>query len=621
MSDKKNVLGPHVSRREFVQGVMVGVAAISGGAPAWATDADYPPAKVGMRGAHVGAFEVAHQLAREGKSWPEPSSFTDEPYDLVVVGAGISGLSTALFYQQAFGPQARILLLDNHDDFGGHAKRNEFSVAGRTLIGYGGSQSIDSPGSYSTSAKRLLKELGVEVERFYHYYDKDYFKKRKLQSGLFLNARYFGERRLLQKDLIYSWQESPDVAEVSDAYLRQFPFADGERAALKKLLTSNDDFLPELDLDGKQKYLQTHSYSTYLTEKLKLPPKVLALVEERLDGWWGLGTDAISGMEALRNGLPGLAGLAIPLPQTEHGNEPYIFHFPDGNASIARLLVQRLIPAVAPGVGMDDIVKARFDYSQLDLRGGSVRLRLKSTVVHTENRAEGVHVTYVQDGVARRVLAKHAVLACYNAIIPFVCPSLPDAQKVALREQVKVPMAYVNVALTNWRALAAAGVSDVSCPRSFFNWVTMDFPVSMGGYAYTQSPDQPVLLHMPFYPKTLGQGMAPKDQYRLGRYRLLSLSFADFEREIVAQLTEMLGPYGFDAARDISAITVNRWPHGYAYEYIDLFDPQWAPGTAPHERARVPFGNIHIGNSDSQAFAYVDGAIDAARRVVDEIVG
>ncbi|MDN3638420.1 FAD-dependent oxidoreductase [Simiduia curdlanivorans] len=614
-----STLGPEVTRRDFCQGALMGAAAWSVGAPSFAAEAaDYPPLKTGMRGAHIGSFEVAHGLAREGKVWLSPNNYVDPEYDVVIVGAGISGLATAYFYQQAMGPAAKILLLDNHDDFGGHAKRNEFTVEGKTLIGYGGSQSIDSPGSYSKSAKQLLLDLGVETERFYTLFDRDYFRQRKLTKGLFLTENFFGKRCFLAQDFVYNWEA--DQAKATEAAIDELPFSDQERASLSQLLFSSADFLAPMTVDEKLSYLLKNSYSTYLTDKLHIPAKVLALVEERLDGWWGLGTDALSAMEAYRNDLPGFSGLGLPAPELEHGDEPYIFHFPDGNASLARLLVRKLIPSVAAGDSMDDIVKAAFDYAQLDVKSHAVKLRLNSTVVRAENNQSGVDVTYVQAGAAYKVKAKAAVMACYNAMIPHLCPQLPPVQKQALAEQVKVPMAYVNVALKNWRALAKAGVREVNCPRSFFTWVTMDFPVSMGGYAYAQSEHEPVLLHMPFYPKSLGQGLAAKQQYRLGRYRLLALSFADFEREVVAQLTAMFAPFGFDAKRDISAITVNRWPHGYAYEYVDLFDPAYGPGEAPHERARRPFGRIHIGNSDSQAFAYVDGAIDAARRVVDEIL-
>lgn len=611
-------LGRGINRREFIQGTLV-ASAMAGSLPSWADIGPYPPAKTGLRGAHPGSFEVAHSIAREGKQWPVPSALTDTPYDLVVVGAGISGLATAWFYQAKYGRDKRILILDNHDDFGGHAKRNEFKAGGKTLIGYGGSQSIDSPASYSEAAQGLLRALGVKTERFYDYYDQSYFQRRKLKAGLFLNRAHFGSSRLINDDQIYNWRTGTDPANITDEYLDQFPLSETEKLKLKTLLTSDKDWLRGKTHAQKLSYLRSVSYSHCLREHLGMPDKVLDLVQERLDGWWGLGTDAISALEAWRNGLPGMAALHLPEPELDHGNEPYIFHFPDGNASVARLLVRQLIPSIAPGNSMEDVVSAAFDYGKLDTDNQAVRIRLNATAVNVENSAQGTRVVYVKDGKSHKIHARHCVLACYNAIIPYLCPSLPTAQKAQLKEQVKVPMAYVNVALNNWRAFQKAGVSEFNCPRAFYTWVSMDFPVTMGGYQYPQSADEPVVLHLPYYPKQLGSGLTAKEQYRLGRYQLLGLSFADFERAAVAQLNEALGPFGFAAEKDIAAITVNRWPHGYAYEYVDLFDPDYAPGLAPHELARKAFGHIHIGNSDSEAFAYVDGAIDAAWRVVQEM--
>src|SRR5262249_18544032 len=151
-----------------------------------ATDAKeyYPPALLGMRGNHDGSFSYAHRL-RDGEAWDadgDPSG-TAERYDLVVVGGGISGLSAAYFYRQKIAKDARILILDNHDDFGGHAKRNEFRAGNRTLLSYGGTQSIESPGKYSRDAHQLIVELGVDTSRFYKAYDRNLYPKLKLGTG------------------------------------------------------------------------------------------------------------------------------------------------------------------------------------------------------------------------------------------------------------------------------------------------------------------------------------------------------------------------------------------------------------------------------------------------------
>jgi spermidine dehydrogenase len=306
------------------------------------------------------------------------------------------------------------------------------------------------------------------------------------------------------------------------------------------------------------------------------------------------------------------------LEVTRQDHEPYIYHFPDGIASVPRLLVRALIPGVAPGNTMEDVVLAKFDYSKLDERNSIVRVRLNSTVVHVANEKNGgVSVTYVRGGKAHVANSAACILACWNMMIPYMCPEMSQAQKEALAYGVKVPLVYTNVQLRNWSAFDKLKTHSVHCPGAFFSGVEMDFPVSMGGYEFTQKPDQSCVIHMQYVP--VGPGETAREKQRTGRMRLLTTDFATFERNIRDQLSRILGSAGFDPAADIEAITVNRWPHGYAYEYNSLYDPVWPPGQAPNEIARKPCGNIHIANSDAGAFAYTNEAIDQGYRAVQEI--
>ena len=144
-----------ITRRDFLNGVAVTAGAalmpwdLFAAQPA-NSSTYYPPALTGLRGSHVGAFEAAHAL-RDGTFWQSAGKPEDtgESYDLIVVGGGISGLAAAHFYRKAAGEKARILILENHDDFGGHAKRNEITAGGRVLVANGGTLAIESPYSYS----------------------------------------------------------------------------------------------------------------------------------------------------------------------------------------------------------------------------------------------------------------------------------------------------------------------------------------------------------------------------------------------------------------------------------------------------------------------------------------
>ena len=293
--------------------------------------------------------------------------------------------------------------------------------------------------------------------------------------------------------------------------------------------------------------------------------------------------------------------------------------FPDGNASIARLLVHSLIPAVAPGSNAGNIAMAQFDYSRLDQAASPVRLRLESTVVNVANRDSGTSVTYVNQGRLLRVNSRHAVMACYHCIIPYLCPDMPAEQKEAQKYQVKRPLILTNVLLRDSKALDTLGISGAYCPGRLHGAVWQVKGVNTGGYRLHWEEAGPVPVMFWGSVRPPDSGVPIKEQHRASRALMLAMTFEDFEREVRTVLDGMLGPAGFDAKDDILAITVNRWPHGYAYGYLDLWDPEWPEGEAPHEIARQPFGNITIANADAAADAYTHVAIDEARRAVGEL--
>jgi spermidine dehydrogenase len=624
-----------ITRRDFLNGVSFAVgASLLAVNPLWseafglpqspfAPEKDpnyYPPAKTGMRGSHDGSWEVAHAL-RDGKQWPE-SIADNEFYDLIVVGAGLSGLAAAYFYRQATGAKARILLLDNHDDFGGHAKRNEFRAGNRLLLGYGGTQSIEAPGYYSQESIALLKELGIDVQRFFKYYDQKLYESMKLGEATFFDKETFGVDRLVPEAGLHYF--GPNFTRETAA---QLPIALAAQHDIIRLQESSVDYLPELTPEEKRARLIKTSYRDFLLQYVKVHPDVVKIFQTAPHDLYGVGVDAVSAYECARYGYPGFAGIALPKHPEEKNNEedePYIFHFPDGNASIARMLVRSLVPGVLAGDTMEDIVTARMNYAGLDDPGSRIRLRLNSTAVRAQHVGDSpavqeVEVTYVRGGQGRRVRAAHCVLACYNMIIPYLCPEMSDKQKQALSYCVKIPLVYTNVQIRNWKSFEKLRINAIYSPGGYFSNVALDFPVSMGDYRFPSSPEESCLLHLLRTP--CRPGLACKDQYRAGRYELLSTTFETFERNVRDQLGRMLSAGDFDPARDIQAITVNRWPHGYAYEYNSLFEPLDQPASErPCVAGRQPFGRIHIANSDADGQAYTNIAIDQGYRAVAEIV-
>ena len=585
----------------------------------------YPPGLMGMRGSHPGSFESGHAL-RDSRHWDDGASVVDtgEHYDLIVVGGGISGLSAAYSFRKLHGPQSRILILDNHDDFGGHAKRNEFTVGGRTLIGFGGTEAIEAPRSYTPQAMGLLRELGIDIKRFEKYYDSDFRRVNGLRYCSFFDRTVFGEDKLCAERTDSVYGRRPVERSELDAFVAQVPFAQEAKRDLLRMHLERVDYLAGKGAAEKVELLKHISLKAFLEQYAHVHPDVVSFYQQITHGLFGVGIDAVaalSGIGFLPEGVG--AGLALPKVSEEMGSEPYIYHFPDGNASIARLLVRSLVPGSAPGSTMEDIVTARVNYAALDQSSAPVRIRLNSTAVRVKHlgdpaSATAVDVIYVNGGKAQRVRGKTAILACWNAVIPYMCPEMPQTQRDGLAYCVKVPLVYGTVAIQEWSALKKLGVGRVYCPASYFSYVNMDYPVSIGTYHHPRSPDEPCLLQLVRTP--CQPGLSTKEQHRAGRAELFTTAFSTFEHHVRDQLGRMFGPGGFDPDKDIEGITINRWPHGYAYDYSTLWDPQWPPGQAPHLLGRRPFGRIAIANADSGANAETSCAIDEGLRASREVL-
>lgn len=646
-NDRELGMARRITRRDFLNGIAVSGSALAAASklaehpvdladPEQAPDY-YPPVLTGMRGDHDQIYQVPHSL-RDRDFWKTAGapSATGEEYDLVIVGGGISGLAAAHFYRQAAGNSSRILILDNHDDFGGHAKRNEFHQTGRMLLGYGGTFSIESPQPYSSVAKHLIDELGIDVSSTARVFD------RKLYPALGLSPSVFFDKETFGKDVLVveprpDWYSDPAPKQTAGQRWKIFfnaaPIADAAKHDLRRLYEEKKDYLPGLTSDEKKARMARVSYASFLAGAMGAHPDVVKYFQARPYSLFGLGIDAVSAQDAWGLGFPGFDGMNLdPKPglgqnrdaiRTEEG-ERYFYHFPDGNSSIARLLVRSLIPEAVPGANARDIVTARTNFALLDKKGCSTRIRLNSTVVRVRHMgdpasAQSVEIAYVRLGKLQSVRASKCILACWHVMIPYICSELPVEQKTALASAAKVPLVYTNVVLRNWKAFEKLGVSSVYAPGSFHSEVNLDLPVSVGDYRCPRRPGEPIVVHMQRVPTR--PGLPSRAQHRAGRMDLFNTTFETFERNIRDQLARTLSPGGFDPAKDIAAITVNRWPHGYAYEYNSLWDKFWLEGgPLPCVAARQPFGRIAIANSDAGAYAYTDGAIDQGHRAVQELL-
>lgn len=631
-----------MQRRDFLNGMALSIVAgmsplqLLYGNEAKITDFTkeyYPPSLLGLRGSNNASYQFAHML-RDGDKFDFSIIKPKEEYDLVIVGAGISGLAAAFFYQEKFGKDKKILILDNHDDFGGHARRNEFNLKDQTILSYGGSESFQSPKAlYSKEVLHLLNSLGISIDKLAKDFDVNFYPDLKLSRGVYFSKSEFGvdkivsgnPRKVICDDIPTDKTNGKSVEE----FINEFPFNSKDKKDLISLFKSEKDYLKGMSKEEKEKYIQKTSYKKFLEEKVKLSNEAIKFFEGMSDDFLALGIDAISCEDARISFLPGFDKLGLDPIEGEalaEMEEPYIYHCADGNASVARLLVKRLIPNICKeNDNLDDITLSHFDYSQLDLKQNKVKIRLNSTVINAENTKNGALITYVKQGKTYRVKSKKVVMANYNSMIPYIIPTLPKEQKEALSKNVKTSLLHTKVIIKNWEPFIKLGVHEIYSPRMPYARTKLDYPVDIGNYHHPRDPKKPICVHMVCSPLVFAniqgidlEGMDARDRARIGRNLLITMSFEEHEKIIRDQLQGMLGNAGFDHQKDIEAIIVNRWGHCYSYTENSLYDdPKEAKETI--KTARKPFKNIVIANSDSDWQAYMHAAIDQAYRAISEL--
>jgi spermidine dehydrogenase len=632
-----------IKRRDFLNGTALAIIAGMTPLDILAKESPnnyYPPKLTGLRGNHPGSFENAHALGREHKSFLIDKQAVEESYDLVVVGAGISGLSAAYFYHKK-NKDAKILILDNHDDFGGHAIRNEFDTRKNFILGYGGSESLQSPKSqYEEISINLLKELGVGIDELGRKFNRNFYPDLNLSRGVFFDRENFQQDKLVSGDPGRNVSDDIDFKRLNGRnikdFINDFPMSESDRKSLIKLHVEKIDYLPKMSKEEKVNYLEKTSYYDFLMKNVGLSKQAIKYFLQRSNDFEAISIDGVSAFNARVLALPGLEGMGLPELDPDDASvlyDPYIYHFPDGNSSIARLLVSHLIPKATGGKkDMNSIILAKVNYKYLDEKDSFIKLRLNSTVVNVQNvKNPLVDIGYldkpklnkkselVKIGNLHRIQAKKVIMAGYNMMIPYIVNEIPQEQKEALSQNVKAPLVYTNVVISNWKSFKKLGVHEIYSACLPYSRIKLDYPVDIGGYQHPRDPEKPICLHMVYVPTFPNKGMDARTQSRAGRYKLLTTPFSVLENDIRSQLQRMLGPTGFfDHKKDILAITVNRWAHGYSYAFNSLFDDE-EKSNALIKLARKPFGNIAIANSDSDWGPYVNVAIEQANRAVNEI--
>ncbi|WP_214415527.1 NAD(P)-binding protein [Sphaerisporangium fuscum] len=620
-----------ISRRDFFDGVATaaGCAALRAPRRRAGTGPVLPvprpaPRPHGLRGNTPDAIGVPHAV-RDGRFWqragtPEP---TGESYDLVVAGAGVSGVAAAYAWTRRH-PRARVLVLDNHDDVGGHARRSVFHPAGRgdPLIGHGGSGSLYAPSTWSPEGTALLADLGVDLTQAGRRLDTSLYPRLGMHDAVFCDRETFGADRLVVLD----------PRGTTERWVAGLPIAAEARRDLVRLFDDPPDWLPGLPDGRKKELLAGLTYAGFLREVCRVHPDVVRFCQTMPSATWGYGSDVLGAIDAWASAgpftYPGFAGLGLDASEPSPYNSPGVArrwgardadvrYWPEGADALVRMMIARMVPGFATAASADGITTASFDLGALDRPGNRVRVRLSSPVVLARNDVRGATVGYFDGHRVRTVRAGGVVLACWNAMIPYLVDDLPAEQKEAMRQAVKMPLVHATAQLRDWRAFREAGVRRARFTGAY--WVTAELapPVGTASYRCPRSPDEPIAVHLVHPPAR--RGMAPRDAAAAGRRTLLATPYEAMEYRVREQLARLLGPYGFDPARDIEALTVHRWGHGYAPEYVRPWDAFYPDGPLPADTARRRFGRIAIANSDSVPGADADAAVSSAYRAVRDL--
>lgn len=650
-------MGRAIDRRDFIQGVAVAAAgstfamaapsafakAAMGpmGASLPGVNVDgavsattYPPFRTGMRGHHPGAFEAAHEM-RDGKVFPAGEA-TNEMYDLVVVGGGISGLAAAWYFRERFGNDAKILVLDNMDDFGGHAKRNEFYANGKQLIANGGSSYMVGTKFWTKDSIALTNHLGIGPGNPTDRSDGNLYKSLGLQSASFFRKEVYG------KDLLV---RGGSTLRFDKAWLAQVPLPNEVKESLDRFVNGNVDYFPGMSEAQKVETLRSMSYRDYMLNVAKVHPDVVPLMQ----GIWCLGSDMGSAWFAFFRHRPGFGGLGIERPANSPEGETIEhsdYHLPAGNSDIARLIVRDLIPDALPPGNFAEVETKRVDYSTLDRAGQKVRIRLSSIVTQVKHEGPAgrlfdpdnseCSISYIKDGKMMAVRGKNVVMACMNNVVPYLIPELPEEQKGAMHQAVRAVNQVTNVLFRNWKPFVEAKVGNVAFPNTFYGAMGLAQQRYLGEMVPSTSPDQPMVVgfntgsnsgvcsNTTMLSELCGgnppePGTYADDQFRMARAGLLATPFEYFEKAVRTQAAAVFAGTSFDPARDILAITVNRWGHGFTTGRNTLYEADREATVSPTAIAKQPFGRITIANSDAGGVSTAGTAMDEAFRAVREL--
>ncbi len=631
---------PHITRRDFLNGALLGVggalfgcrprsrSAPAGGAGAsWSLSPDwYGYGGVGdyrlSHGNTPEAVENAHRL----RDRAVPAAFdrvaSIEDCNLVIVGAGFAGLGAALEFSKRRRPGQTCLMLDNHPIFGGEAKENEFDVGGVRLIGPQGSNGFFVPPAVEDAERasgdaRYYAELGVPRE----FQFRDWPAAEKPQRFSPDNYEYLVPHLEQHTSVGHFLRSGPSgegtwAIDMWERRLANTPLSPNARETLLRWHASGATRRFASD-EQAMRALDTMSYQDFLERELHLGPEAARYADLFLASAVGLGSDAVSAYAAYQLPMPALTD---PLPPDLRR-----VSFPGGNSGFIRYFLKRLIPdAIAGTDSFEDIIIGRINLDALDRPGQPLRMRLRSTVVsveHESDRASSgtVRVVYTRNGRLHGVRARAVIMATGGWMNLHVVRDMPAAYRQAYGQFVHAPFLVANVALTNWRFLYRLGITAAIWDRDegdFGYTCNIRNPMQVGSYQPPLDPEQPTILT--FYTPFHHPGLPLREQTTRGRIELLQTSYPEFERQIHGQMMKLFASSGFNPQRDVAGLILDRWGHAFSVPFPGFFGG--APGKAPRDVIRKPHGQIAFAHSELNGWQHWGPAADEGRRAFNQLI-
>ncbi len=626
--------GPHITRRDFLNGALLGVGGAllacrarperapgDGASASWSLGPDwYGYGGVGdyrfSHGNTPEAVETAHRL-RDGAL---PAGFDRveaiEDYDLVIVGGGFAGLGAALEYSKRGKAGQTCLMLDNHLIMGGEAKENEFDVGGVRLIGPQGSNGFFLPAvvqdpERASGDARYCAELGVPRE----FQFRDWPAAEKPLRFSPDNYEYLVPHLEQHTSVGHFFRTGPSgegtwAIDMWERRLANTPLSATARETLLRWHASGATRRFASD-EQAVRALDTMSYQDFLERELHMAPEAARYADLFLASAVGLGSDAVSAYVAYQLPMPALTD---PLPPDLRR-----VSFPGGNSGFVRFFLKRLIPDAIQGTGrFEDIVTGRINLAALDQPGQPLRVRLRCTAVSVEHAGDAVRVVYLRDGRLQGARARAVIMATGGWMNRYVVRDLPAAHREAYQQFVHAPFLVANVALTNWRFLYRLGITAAIWDREeggFGYTCNLRTPMQVGSYQPPLDPDQPAILT--FYTPFHHPGLPLREQVTRGRMELLNTSYPEFERRIYGQMMRLFASSGFNPQRDVAGLILNRWGHAFSVPFPGFFGG--ASGRAPRDVIRTLHGRIAFAHSELNGWQHWGPAADEGRRAFNQL--